>query len=763
MDNVTPGAGDTPPIDPFARVTGAVPPKPKRDEIWEPQLPAAGEPPEAGRIRHSKHGQGVRHWVYRDATSTPLFCVVRFEPKKADGTPDKKQVIPYSFGRLVWTTPSGRRKDETGWHFKRPDAPVPLYGLDRLAARPDARVLLCEGEKAADAAERVFPDVVAIASQGGGNAPELADWSPLAGRDVTIWPDADAAGAKFVRQAAELLQEAGTGQVRVVQIVLAEWPNKWDLADALPAGTPAERLVDLLDGATEPPVASAPADDGVVDEDVGISSEDFIAEVTRLGALTQFDYNRERKSVAEALSVSLKDLDAAVKDERIKQQRAAMAPEAIAEEIDRLSRLPRAEYARDRKAAAQKLLMGVLDLDGAVDAERAKRRNAAEADYRAKPPPENGETRWPMGILPCEDGLYMDAGADTGPVWICAPLEVLGQGRDAVGESWGLWLKWRDADGRIHTWPMPKKMLMVQPGQLEADLSDRGLDLAVDPEIRAYLRFALNGVKSGNRVAFSDMPGWSNPGSGTGEGAFVLIDGEIIGEANEAIVLKSMPENAAEKMAAAGTLDGWKQTVATKAIGNPVCGVFDLHGFRRAAAQAARGIIGRLPFLRPIQGRENAGDANGRLGLGIDQKERPAEGLAQYLQRCRGHRRGKQRRLSDPGRDTPGRGQGCRPGRLSVGQRKRQATADAGICHPQTSHLALHRPKLRRDRYRHDGGQGQHKPAAGGGGGPASVHSDRWQGYVAGAARGGLRSGPNAAAAAVIDQPTRHGDSPLPR
>lgn len=199
VDNVMPSptGGEILPIDPFALVTGATPPKPRRKDIWEPQLPAPDEPPEAICIRHSKHGMGTRLWVYRNADGAPLFCVVQFEPKKADGTPDKKKVIPYSYGRLVWTTPAGRQRDVTDWHFKRPSTPVPLYGLDRLASKPDARVVLCEGEKAADAAEIVFPDLVAIASQGGGNAPELADWVPLAGRDVTIWADADVPGAKY--------------------------------------------------------------------------------------------------------------------------------------------------------------------------------------------------------------------------------------------------------------------------------------------------------------------------------------------------------------------------------------------------------------------------------------------------------------------------------------------------------------------------------------------------------------------------------------
>ena len=55
------------------------------------------------------------------------------------------------------------------------DTPRPLYGLDRLAARPDAPVIVCEGEKAADAAERLFPEYVAVTSPNGAGSPHCAD------------------------------------------------------------------------------------------------------------------------------------------------------------------------------------------------------------------------------------------------------------------------------------------------------------------------------------------------------------------------------------------------------------------------------------------------------------------------------------------------------------------------------------------------------------------------------------------------------------
>ena len=52
---------------------------------------------------------------------------------------------------------------EPAWACGHWNAPRPLYGLDRLAARPADRVgSICEGEKAADAAGRLLPGYVAV-------------------------------------------------------------------------------------------------------------------------------------------------------------------------------------------------------------------------------------------------------------------------------------------------------------------------------------------------------------------------------------------------------------------------------------------------------------------------------------------------------------------------------------------------------------------------------------------------------------------------
>ena len=504
----------TPAADPFAPLS-AVPPSAagtstKAAETWAPSMPAPEEPPEADRIRHSKFGCAARRWVYRGAAGQPLFAVARFEHTAPDGQV-RKETLPYSYGRRIWSTPKGAPRDQTGWHFKRPALPVPLYGLDRLAERADAPVVVTEGEKAADGAEAYLPDTVAVTSQGGSGAADKADWTPLAGRNITVWPDHDEAGAAYASQVVQEAFAVGAASVRVVSVPEA-WPEGWDLGDDLPEGATADTVRALL---AEAPIAASAATAAI-------------------------------KGEGAPPDLSAAELDA---------------------EIDRLSLLPRPEYARTRKRAAQALAMGVGDLDSCVDQKRAARKAEAQARFREQPPPAAGAVRWPLGIFQREDGLYADSGDDAPPMWLCDLIEVLGQGRDAASESWGLFLRWQDPDHHVHTWPMPARMTMVQPGELEAALADRGLRISGDTNAKLHLRRALIGVQSGSRVIFADAPGWT--ASGNGPAAFTLIDGTVIGEAAEHIVLKSPPENAVHKVRTAGTLDTWKDEIAAKAQGNP--------------------------------------------------------------------------------------------------------------------------------------------------------------------------------------------------
>jgi len=116
----------------------------------------------------------------------------------------RKRITPLTYG---WATDRHGRS-YLGWHYLHPPVPRPLYRLNVLAQLPEATVLLCEGEKAAEAAQRLFLDHVGMAWSGGVPGADKADLTPLEGRRVIIWPDADEPGRKALGTLRKLLPKA---------------------------------------------------------------------------------------------------------------------------------------------------------------------------------------------------------------------------------------------------------------------------------------------------------------------------------------------------------------------------------------------------------------------------------------------------------------------------------------------------------------------------------------------------------------------------
>ncbi|MBK5915135.1 CHC2 zinc finger domain-containing protein [Rhodocyclus purpureus] len=161
---------------------------------WVAVLPAPADAPEPPRA-HYVRGLPECVWAYRNFTGSLLGFVYRF--RRSGGG---KETLP-----LVWC-----RNELTGaceWRWKAFPEPRPLYGLDRLAARPSAPVLVVEGEKCADAGHLALPDFVTVSWPGGGKAVSKASWEALRDREVWLWPDCDAARVPLTQD--QLLELVG--------------------------------------------------------------------------------------------------------------------------------------------------------------------------------------------------------------------------------------------------------------------------------------------------------------------------------------------------------------------------------------------------------------------------------------------------------------------------------------------------------------------------------------------------------------------------
>lgn len=125
-------------------------------------------------------------YCYKNIDGEILFYVDRFINPGG-----KKEFRPISW--------DGKKQ-----HYKKRDI-LALYGAELL--KYNDRVLVVEGEKAADAARQLLPQLATVTWQGGSNAVKNGDWKLLEGKTVYLMPDNDAPGFKAMKELVNLLPE----------------------------------------------------------------------------------------------------------------------------------------------------------------------------------------------------------------------------------------------------------------------------------------------------------------------------------------------------------------------------------------------------------------------------------------------------------------------------------------------------------------------------------------------------------------------------
>lgn len=107
----------------------------------------------------------------------------------------------------------------------------PLYALSAITTQSiEDRIIVVEGEPSAEALlERGY---LATTSSGGSSLAAKTDWSPLAGRRVLIWPDNDAAGAKYAILVKSILNAlTPSASCRIADISPLNLPHGGDAVD----------------------------------------------------------------------------------------------------------------------------------------------------------------------------------------------------------------------------------------------------------------------------------------------------------------------------------------------------------------------------------------------------------------------------------------------------------------------------------------------------------------------------------------------------
>src|SRR5690606_10396326 len=116
------------------------------------------------------------------------------EYAEADGTPSYWRIRCKHPNGDKWIRPM--RWDGAEYVMGEPEAPAtgkPLYRLPELLADTAALVWIAEGENCADALAKAGK---VVTTSGGASSADGADWTPLRGRSVILWPDHDGPGAE---------------------------------------------------------------------------------------------------------------------------------------------------------------------------------------------------------------------------------------------------------------------------------------------------------------------------------------------------------------------------------------------------------------------------------------------------------------------------------------------------------------------------------------------------------------------------------------
>ena len=240
-----------------------------------------------------------QRYNYIDATGKELFIKERYIKK--DGSKGYAYSHVNSEGVTVTKMP----------HFA---SGTPLYNLHRLIKYPDKTVYFVEGEKCVEALTKLK---LLATTSGGASSDDKCDFSPLAGRNIILWPDNDAVGIAHMQRVAEKLL-AVNATVSIIDIDALDLPNKGDAYDYLeaiafsngcePTAADIEQLV------YKQYMLRSPVSDLKQGVDTNTLAVNDDAVIARLAGLKTIEYERVRDIEAKSLGIRSAILDKLVKE-----------------------------------------------------------------------------------------------------------------------------------------------------------------------------------------------------------------------------------------------------------------------------------------------------------------------------------------------------------------------------------------------------------------------------------------------------------------
>ena len=185
-----------------------------------------------GSLRGGSLAQSAKVYDYKDVDGNLIGHMVRVE--KGDGA---KAIYPISYC-------TNHETGEYSWRVKGFADGNIIYEAEKLSSEfksgiyKDKPILIVEGEKTCDAAQKLVGDKYAVISwSGGSSAANKVDWSGgITERDVMIFPDNDIAGIKAAGVIEKSIRDNNieVKSLEIIDVRFLGLEEGWDLADKLP-------------------------------------------------------------------------------------------------------------------------------------------------------------------------------------------------------------------------------------------------------------------------------------------------------------------------------------------------------------------------------------------------------------------------------------------------------------------------------------------------------------------------------------------------
>ena len=211
---------------------GDADPVPQISQAATPATPAPVPLAGAGYPLHPRPGfADPVAYEFKNAVGGHSSVLIVYHPLEGSGK--RRETVVYRYLAAA---------DGPSWVALEWSLPAPLYGLDQVAARPGAPVVVLPFPWHADRMRSLMPHCVVVAA---GEFADKTDWRPLAGGSVIVWPGGGDAGMVEAAATIECCKKAGAATCYQVNMDTVKAANGGEVRIAI-AEWSAERMLRLM-------------------------------------------------------------------------------------------------------------------------------------------------------------------------------------------------------------------------------------------------------------------------------------------------------------------------------------------------------------------------------------------------------------------------------------------------------------------------------------------------------------------------------------